>query len=184
MSPSKNSRTSSTLPPASTLSSCFSSFSITSLIHFLWFHELRHIWTFWLCLQNTLILQWLWFPQCWDNLVPSSSTIARVTYGGKVGWIGNKSLSVSWKHKLASSFKLTIFSKKNYYLLAWSAAARRDNARTPIARIMARPRSQEGSCKFALVIFEWALRRKWAREEGRERRVGQALSWWLLSSTM
>ena len=112
MSPSKNSRTSSTLPPASTLSSCFSSFSITSLIHFLWFHELRHIWTFWLCLQNTLILQWLWFPQCWDNLVPSSSTIARVMDGGKVGWIGNKSLSVSWKHKLASSFKLTIFSKK------------------------------------------------------------------------
>ena len=90
-----------------------------------------------------------------------------------------------WKHKLASRFKLTIFSTKKNYLLAWTAAARRDNARTPIARIMARPRSQEeGSCKFALVIFEWALRRKWAREEGRERRVGQALSWWLLSSTM
>ena len=109
--------------------------------------------------------------------------------GWRQGWLDWEQVSLdsglnNWKHTLASRFKLTIFSKKKNYSLAWSAAARRGIARTPIARIMARPRSQEGSCKFALVIFEWALRRKWAREEGRERRVGQALSWWLLSSAM
>ena len=123
------------------------------------FHSVETTWS----LQAQRLRGW----QMVARLAGLGTSLSR--FPGNINW----HLVLNWQY----------FQKKTY-LLAWSAAARRDNARTPIARIMARPRSQEGSCKFALVIFEWALRRKWAREEGRERRVGQALSWWLLSSTM
>ena len=127
-----------------------------------------------------------------ENLVPSSWSMERETDGGKVGWIGNKSLffvlccplmalqkalslGLIYLHNSRTMWTTNAQNKKWF---AWTAeAARKQEARMPIVKIMSTPISQEGSCIIALAVFDWALSQKWAREEGREGGVGQAGSY-------
>ena len=125
-----------------------------------------------------------------ENLVPSSWSMERETDGGKVGWIGNKSLffvlccplmalqkalslGLIYLHNSRTMWTTNAQNKKWF---AWTAeAARKQEARMPIVRIMSTRSTQEGSCVIQMSTV--------AEMSQRGRKGGRSRSSWILSVT-